>query len=607
MNKINHPAPGPHTFHIPVMGTGFTIDTPLRVAKFGIDSVISIGDDILIERMRKFHSLKNNIAFEPISGDQKNYRSRRITAYLNLIERLVGDQIQKIKSEEFEPGTDLTRYFEMLPVSELKTQYEAMLAISDAPHKAQAQDMLRGRIIPGSIDVNIMTKVDFPISRNHRLLPNVESVAFAAVRGFASSNLHSSLVLSAGMNRRLFGFIAQFNDFYPDSRGLRKKKIVLKVSDYRSAILQGKLLAKLGLWVSEFRIESGLNCGGHAFATKGQLLGPILEEFKQNRDSLYNELREICKSSIRKNNHGSLSIPEKILITVQGGICTALENEFLLRYYQVDGTGWGTPFLLVPEVTNVDSHHLVKLALADRGDVYLSDCSPLGVKFWNLRTSDSEEARRTRLENGKAGVTCSKGFLMSNTEYSEIPICPASQEYQQKKLIQLENQNLTEARKTALINRITAKVCLCMDLAAGVNLKNKLERNANTAVCCGPSITAFSSITTLEKMIGHIYGRISLIVNQNRPHMFINELQLYINYIKNEIEETGAGILQRTSKYFQEFTQNLMSGIEYYRGLAGKLSNDHYERFLNDLEKISVEFDQLFNSLKNTVPALNNV
>ena len=25
-----------HTFHIPVMGTGFTIDTPLRVAKYGI-------------------------------------------------------------------------------------------------------------------------------------------------------------------------------------------------------------------------------------------------------------------------------------------------------------------------------------------------------------------------------------------------------------------------------------------------------------------------------------------------------------------------------------------------------------------------------------------
>ena len=27
-----------HTFHIPVMGTGYTIDTPLKVAHFGISS-----------------------------------------------------------------------------------------------------------------------------------------------------------------------------------------------------------------------------------------------------------------------------------------------------------------------------------------------------------------------------------------------------------------------------------------------------------------------------------------------------------------------------------------------------------------------------------------
>ena len=34
-----------HTFHIPVMGTGFTIDTPLKVARYGVSSVIQIVDD----------------------------------------------------------------------------------------------------------------------------------------------------------------------------------------------------------------------------------------------------------------------------------------------------------------------------------------------------------------------------------------------------------------------------------------------------------------------------------------------------------------------------------------------------------------------------------
>ena len=57
---------------------------------------------------------------------------------------------------------------------------------------------------------------------------------------------------------------------------------MLKVSDFHSAVVQGKFLAKRGLWVSEYRIESGLNCGGHAFATKGLLLGPILDEFQRS-------------------------------------------------------------------------------------------------------------------------------------------------------------------------------------------------------------------------------------------------------------------------------------------------------------------------------------
>ena len=42
-----------HKFHIPVMGLAFTIDTPLKVAQYGISSVISIMEDRLIEMMRK--------------------------------------------------------------------------------------------------------------------------------------------------------------------------------------------------------------------------------------------------------------------------------------------------------------------------------------------------------------------------------------------------------------------------------------------------------------------------------------------------------------------------------------------------------------------------
>ncbi len=86
-----------------------------------------------------------------------------------------------------------------------------------------------------------------------------------------------------------------------------------------------------------------------------------------------------------------------VRFTVQGGIGTNAENELLLEYYQIDGTGWGTPFLLVPEVTNLDCEHRQLLVEATEHDVYLSDSSPLGVPFWNLRQSASEQQRRERI------------------------------------------------------------------------------------------------------------------------------------------------------------------------------------------------------------------
>ena len=41
--------------------------------------------------------------------------------------------------------------------------------------------------------------------------------------------------------------------------GNLEKKVILKISDYRSALIQGKFLAKKGIWISEYRVESGLN------------------------------------------------------------------------------------------------------------------------------------------------------------------------------------------------------------------------------------------------------------------------------------------------------------------------------------------------------------
>ena len=113
-------------------------------------------------------------------------------------------------------------------------------------------------------------------------------------------------------------------------------------------------MAKKGLWISEYRIESGLNCGGHAFATDGYLMGPILAEFRDRRQELIEDTFIILKSALEAN--GRIVPNEKldIKITAQGGIATAEEHNILLNHYNIDTVGWGTPFLLVPEAPTVD-------------------------------------------------------------------------------------------------------------------------------------------------------------------------------------------------------------------------------------------------------------
>jgi hypothetical protein len=78
-----------HTFHIPVLGLAYSVDTPLKVARYGISSVASIVDDISIERIRKYYAEQNQQVFVPIDDSEEDYRAKRITAYLNMMNKMV--------------------------------------------------------------------------------------------------------------------------------------------------------------------------------------------------------------------------------------------------------------------------------------------------------------------------------------------------------------------------------------------------------------------------------------------------------------------------------------------------------------------------------------
>ena len=89
---------------------------------------------------------------------------------------------------------------------------------------------------------------------------------------------------------------------------------------------------------------------------------------------------------------------------------TEEEHEFLLKHYQLDSVGWGTPFLLVPEATTVDDKTLHQLVQAKESDLYLSDISPLGIPFNNLKANTKDLEKEAFITKGRPGSSCPKKF-----------------------------------------------------------------------------------------------------------------------------------------------------------------------------------------------------
>ena len=569
-----------HTFQIPVMGIGFTIDTPFKVAPFGISSVLSLGDDLLAERMRAFYCNKMDVPYIEIAKDDLDKRAKRITLYLNVMNRMVKNKFQELKSVSFDKGSELTKYFEMLPdMSNLKKEYKRMTEETDSTVVEKIQQWLRDNMEPGAIDVNIMTKLDKANFLKGEQLPQEMNDAHAALRGFAQSDLTSGVVLSAGLSPRLYSYVANFDVFFPDENEQLNKTIILKVSDYRSALVQGKFLAKKGIWVTEYRVESGLNCGGHAFATDGFLMGPILEEFKQKKAELIEQVHQVLDDALEGLGRKRLSKPLNLLVTAQGGVGTVNEHNLLLNNYNVDLVGWGTPFLLVPEAVNVDGNSFKILSEAGTDELYLSGISPIGIPFNSVRGNTKDVEKEGKITDGKPGSTCPSQFLkIYNTEFTDKPICVASRQYQKLKIVELEGKNLPEAEHQKAYDKITVKSCICAGLVMTAYSENDLlKRSDGTGVslCPGPNLAYFSKKSTLHEMVDHIYGRENVLNDTYRPHMFVKELGMYIDYLNKEIiEEPLQSLNAKRVKYFVGFKANLNSGIEYYENLLSEMKHE---------------------------------
>ncbi|SDF16988.1 hypothetical protein SAMN04487992_10867 [Cellulophaga baltica] len=586
-----------HNFHIPVMGIGFTIDTPIKVAHLGIDSVISLVDDILIEKLRKMYATNFNQSYQEITENSEDFRAKRISSYLNLVQEIAQHKFKELKDISNGVSESLKQYFDFYPeTSSLKQQFNAL--ISKHYDRSELKNFLDENLKMGSIDVNIMTKVDKENIYKKEKLPTIYNDAHAALRGYANSELVSSVIFSAGMNPRLYSYLEEFEDFYPDENVMIKKKIVLKVSDYRSALIQGKFLAKKGLWVSEYRIESGLNCGGHAFATDGYLLGPILAQFRDQREEFIAETAAVLSKALTLKNRQVPEVSLPVKFTAQGGVGTAAEHDFLRKHYKLDSIGWGSPFLLVPEATTVDDETLEKISKAKESDLYLSNISPLGVPFHNLKGNTKDLEKAALIAKNRPGSSCPKKFVALNKELTDTGVCTASRQYQHLRITALEKENLAPEIYQKEYNKIIEKSCTCVGLGTSALIKYNLDTKTEgegVSICPGPNLAYFSKVINLKEMIGHIYGERNVMDRMDRPNIFVKELGIYVEYLQNKIEEVGNILDAKQHKYLSLFTNNLKEGIGYYKNLF----QSNMPEFENSYLKVLLELKKSENILNN--------
>ena len=457
----------------------------------------------------------------------------------------------------------------MLPLdSPLRVEYDGVFAKTGLARLA-AEAALTEKMEPGEIQANIM------VGLNH------EEAAFDAVRGFAASKVKGSLVLSAGVNLAVFEEIAKCKDFYRTATHAPTKKVILKVSDYRSALVQGRYLAKKGVEVYEYRIESGVNCGGHAFFESKKLLLDVVREFVEKREELFETthamIAKFASSSAAVNAPVQMIVPppKPARITAQGGLCSPEDIEKIMSL-GIDGVGVGTPFLLVPQATSVDKETRRLLVAAKPEDVYISHASPLEIPFVNLRTSTAAKLCQEKIreyfapQEGKSGAPelkpgfpCCQHYLCRAVPGFDHPVCMASREYVMHRLAEidcLEKEELdcysggSEAtdriqetvaaireKYNDLRRKTLERECICRFLGnAGreeIREKNPslhyqpecvaVARGSQPArvrepvtICPNPDIGYFDREYTLFEMMRHLYGTGPCLTPKDKPSAF---------------------------------------------------------------------------------------
>jgi hypothetical protein len=101
-------------------------------------------------------------------------------------------------------------------------------------------------------------------------------------------------------------------------------------------------------------------------------------------------------------------------------------------------------------------------------------------------------------------------------------------------------------------------------------------------------------------MVAHIYGKLNLNLDPDRPHVFVKEAQLYVSHLKNEFQKLISNPTTKQENYLEKFRGNLEEGIEYYQELLKSVQLDSEEI----LEKMKSQLNSLRQELYLLKPDL---
>jgi hypothetical protein len=101
----------------------------------------------------------------------------------------------------------------------------------------------------------------------------------------------------------------------------------------------------------------------------------------------------------------------------------------------------------------------------------------------------------------------------------------------------------------------------------------------------------------MRDMVDHIYGRKNILNTLPRPSLFINELNLYVDYLKKEITKNIDAYTAKQEKQLQNFRTNLLSGIAYYKSLAMAMVKES-EQYRNKFNEALIGFEMALQQLE---------